>query len=90
MITRHQQVRDVLDLGTNMGIIDKRGAFFRYNNTIIGQGRENAKQFLRENPGVAYEIETAIRQNSESLPTGALSGANGNEEEATPAGSYEE
>jgi recombination protein RecA len=66
---------DILDLGTTMQIIDKRGAFFRYNNGMLGQGRENAKQFLRENPAVAYEIEMAIRDNSASLPVGALAGA---------------
>ncbi|MCC7208677.1 MAG: recombinase RecA [Anaerolineae bacterium] len=65
---------DILDLGTGMGIIDKRGAFFRYRDGIIGQGRENAKQFLRENPAVAYEIETAIRANAEAIPAGALAG----------------
>jgi len=62
---------DVLDLGVSMGIIDKRGAFFRYNDGMLGQGRENAKQYLRENPALAYEIEMAIRENSESLTSGA-------------------
>jgi recombination protein RecA len=42
---------------------------------MLWQGRENAKQFLRENPAVAYEIEMAIRDNSASLPVGALAGA---------------
>jgi recombination protein RecA len=77
---------DILDLGTGMGIIDKRGAFFRYNDGMLGQGRENAKQYLRENPAIAYEIEMAIRENSESLPAGALAGAG----EAEPSGAYEE
>ncbi|MCC7452085.1 MAG: recombinase RecA [Anaerolineae bacterium] len=62
---------DILDLGVSMGIIDKRGAFFRYNDGMLGQGRENAKQYLRENPALAYEIEMAIRENSESLASGA-------------------
>ena len=65
---------DILDLGVTMSIIDKRGAFFRYNDGMLGQGRENAKQYLRENPAIAYEIEMAIRENSESLPIGALAG----------------
>jgi recombination protein RecA len=55
---------DILDLGVSLGIIDKRGAFFRYNEGMLGQGRENAKQFLRDNPAVAYEVEMAIRENS--------------------------
>src|SRR5258708_199159 len=58
---------DIVELGTAMGIIDKLGAFFRYNDGMLAQGRETAKQFLRENPAVAYEIEMAIRENSESL-----------------------
>ncbi len=55
------KVGDILDIGTEMGIIEKRGAFFRYNDGLIGQGREAAKEFLRANPAVANEIETAIR-----------------------------
>jgi recombination protein RecA len=74
---------DILDLGVTMNVIDKRGAFFRYNDGMLGQGRENAKQFLRENPAVAYEIEMAIRENSESLPAGVLSASDGGEAEAT-------
>jgi len=78
---------DILDLGTGMGIIDKRGAFFRYNDGMLGQGRENAKQYLRENPAIAYEIEMAIRENSEGLPAGSLGAG---EAEAEPSGAYEE
>jgi recombination protein RecA len=52
---------EIVDLGTDLGIIDKRGAFFRYNEGLLGQGRENAKQFLTENPAVADEIEDLIR-----------------------------
>ncbi len=52
---------EIVDLGVELGIIDKRGAFFRYNDGLLGQGRENAKIFLGENPAVADEIEDAIR-----------------------------
>jgi recombination protein RecA len=52
---------EIVDLGTDLGIIDKRGAFFRYNEGLLGQGRENAKQFLTENSAVADEIEDLIR-----------------------------
>jgi recombination protein RecA len=52
---------DVLDLAAEMDVIDKRGAYYRYNDEIIGQGRENAKAFLRENPGMMFEIEQIIR-----------------------------
>ncbi|NLE53272.1 MAG: recombinase RecA [Chloroflexi bacterium] len=52
---------DILDIATELGVIEKRGAFFRYQGEAIGQGRENAKQFLRENPIIAMQIEDVIR-----------------------------
>ena len=55
---------ELIDLGVNAGVVEKSGAWFSYNSTRIGQGRENAKTFLRENPAVAAEIEAAIRQNA--------------------------
>jgi hypothetical protein len=55
------KVGDILDIATTLNLIDKRGAFFRYHDEMIGQGRENAKQFLRENPAMAMEIENLIR-----------------------------
>ena len=74
---------DLLDIGTELGIIDKRGAFFRYHDELIGQGRENAKEYLRANPSVAYEIEMAIREATEALPTHSFSG--GDDYEASSA-----
>jgi recombination protein RecA len=53
---------DVLDLSTQLEIVQKRGAFFSYGDLRLGQGRENAKEFLRQNPDVLAEIETTIRQ----------------------------
>jgi recombination protein RecA len=55
---------ELLDLGVTAGIVDKSGAWISYNGQRIGQGRENAKAFLRENPELANEIESAIRQNA--------------------------
>ena len=52
---------DILDLAVNLGIIQKSGAWFAYNDVKIGQGRENAKIFLRENPEIAEEIERQVR-----------------------------
>jgi recombination protein RecA len=52
---------DLLDLGANMGIIDKRGAFYSYGDLRLGQGRENSKDFLEASPAVANDIEAAIR-----------------------------
>jgi recombination protein RecA len=56
------KVGDLIDLATQLEIIDKRGAFFSYGETRLGQGRENSKEFLRQNPDLANEIELVIRQ----------------------------
>lgn len=53
---------DILDIGAAIGLIEKRGAFYRYNDTLLGQGRENSKKFLREHPEISSVIETAIRE----------------------------
>lgn len=53
---------DILDLGTQLEIITKRGAFYSYGDIRLGQGRENSKEFLKQNPDLAKEIETAIRE----------------------------
>ncbi|MEI2383891.1 recombinase RecA [Breoghania sp. JC706] len=55
---------ELIDLGVKGGVVEKSGAWFSYNSQRLGQGRENAKNFLRENPEVAQEIELAIRQNA--------------------------
>ena len=52
---------DILDLAVANEIIDKSGAWFAYNGTKIGQGRENAKNFLQENPDIMYEVEQKVR-----------------------------
>jgi len=66
---------DLIDLATQLEIITKRGSFFSYGDVRLGQGRENAKDFLRQNPDMASEIELAIRQQALSgvvpLPLGA-------------------
>jgi len=54
---------NILDVAVNLDIVNKSGAWFSYNGQKIGQGRENAKQFLKENPEIAKEIETKIREN---------------------------
>ncbi len=53
---------DVVDLSVEYGLVDKRGAYFRYGETLIGQGRENAKTYLRENPAMLLELENLIRE----------------------------
>ena len=53
---------EILDLAIKAGIVDKAGAWYSYNNDRIGQGRENAKVFLKENPNIAEEIEGLLRK----------------------------
>ncbi len=53
---------DVLDMAVELGIVEKRGAYFSYNETRLGQGRENAKSFLRENPDLMGEICARVRE----------------------------
>lgn len=69
---------DLLDLATALEIVTKRGAFFSYGDTRLGQGRENAKEFLRQNSELAEEIEAIVRQRA----TGGelLLGARGEED----------
>lgn len=58
------KVGELIDLGVKAGIVEKSGAWFSYDSQRLGQGRENSKQFLRDNPDVANKIEGQIRQNS--------------------------
>ncbi|MGN0482596.1 MAG: recombinase RecA [Lachnospiraceae bacterium] len=53
---------DILDLAANLNIVNKSGAWYAYENAKIGQGRENAKQFLKENPLICDEIEQKVRK----------------------------
>jgi recombination protein RecA len=58
---------DVLDLGVEMGLIEKRGSFFTCGETRIGQGRENAKEYLKSHPELAGELEAGIREKGRAL-----------------------
>lgn len=53
---------EIILLGVQQGLVDKSGAWFSYNGQRIGQGKENARQFLKEHPAIAQEIETKIRE----------------------------
>jgi recombination protein RecA len=53
---------DIIDLGSTLDVITKRGAFYSFGDTRIGQGRENAKEFLRQNPEIFAEVEKAVRE----------------------------
>jgi len=52
---------ELIDLGIKAGVVEKSGSWFSYGDERIGQGRENAKTFLKENPAIALEIEDRIR-----------------------------
>ncbi len=65
---------EILDLGVKAGIVEKSGAWFSYDSQRLGQGRENAKAFLRENPDMTAKIEAAIRQNSGLIAEQILAG----------------
>ena len=71
---------ELLDLGVNANIVEKAGAWFSYNGERIGQGRENAKKFLRENSGVAVTIENAVRENAGLVAEAMLVGPDSEEE----------
>jgi recombination protein RecA len=53
---------DLIDLATGLDIITKRGSFYSYGDIRLGQGRENAKDFLKSNPDLSEEVELAVRQ----------------------------
>ncbi len=65
---------EILDLGVKAGIVEKSGAWFSYDSQRLGQGRENAKAFLRANPDMTAKIEAAIRQNSGLIAEQILAG----------------
>ncbi|MBP0115965.1 MULTISPECIES: recombinase RecA [Bradyrhizobium] len=65
---------EILDLGVKAGIVEKSGAWFSYDSQRLGQGRENAKAFLKGNPDITAKIETAIRQNSGLIAEQILAG----------------
>ncbi|CCQ74102.1 recombinase RecA [Magnetospira sp. QH-2] len=65
---------ELLDLGVKAGIVEKSGSWFSYGDQRIGQGRENAKGFLRDNPEIADEVETAIRQSAGILSEAMMAG----------------
>jgi recombination protein RecA len=68
------KVGELIDLGVKAGVVEKSGAWFSYDSQRIGQGRENAKTFLRNNPDMAAAIEVAVRQNSGLIAEKILAG----------------
>ena len=72
---------ELIDLGVKAGVVEKSGAWFSFDSQRIGQGRENAKQFLKENPDVAAKIDGAVRQNAGIVAEPILGGVGRDEDE---------
>jgi recombination protein RecA len=72
---------ELIDLGVKAGVVEKSGAWFSYDSQRIGQGRENGKTFLKENPDIAAKIETAIRQNAGLIAEKILAGEESSEDD---------
>jgi recombination protein RecA len=73
---------ELIDLGVKAGVVEKSGAWFSYDSQRIGQGRENAKLFLKDNPDIAAKIEIAIRQNAGLIAEKILAGENDGDDDA--------
>ena len=68
------KVGEILDLGVKAGLVEKSGAWFSYDSTRIGQGRENSKKFLNENPAMRDKLEASIRENAAGVSDVLLAG----------------
>ncbi len=77
---------ELIDLGVKAGVVEKSGAWFSYDSQRIGQGRENAKGFLKANPDIAAKIETAIRQNAGLIAEKILTGEESGEDDDAAEG----
>jgi recombination protein RecA len=73
---------DLIDIGTALGLIVKRGAFFSFEDTRIGQGRENAKQYLKEHPELTDQLDKIIREKTMTGAAVEVSSSSGEEDEA--------
>jgi recombination protein RecA len=76
---------ELVDLGVKAGVVEKSGAWFSYDSQRIGQGRENAKTFLRANPEMAAKIEAAVRKNSGIIAEKILAGEDEPDDDAAEA-----
>jgi recombination protein RecA len=74
------KVGEILDLGVKAGLIEKSGSWFSYDSVRIGQGRENAKQYLKENSDIADRIERAIRGRTEQVGEALMAGPDDEDE----------
>lgn len=75
------KVGELVDLGVQANVVEKSGAWFSYDGQRIGQGRENAKQFLRDHPELAASIEAKVRANAGHVAGAMLAGSGDNEKD---------
>jgi recombination protein RecA len=68
------KIGEILDIGVKAGLVEKSGAWFSYDSIRIGQGRENAKTFLTENPELRERLETAIRGRTDEVAEEMMAG----------------
>ena len=68
------KIGEILDLGVKAGLVEKSGAWFSYDSVRIGQGRENSKTFLKENPELCTRLEAAIRNRTDQVAEGLMAG----------------
>jgi len=68
------KIGEILDLGVKAGLVEKSGSWFSYDSVRIGQGRENAKNFLRENTEMCAKLEAAIRSKTDEVAEEMMTG----------------
>jgi recombination protein RecA len=77
---------EIIDLGVKAGVVEKSGAWFSYDSQRIGQGRENAKTFLKTNPDIAAKIEAAVRANAGLIAEKIMAGPEQDEDDDAAEG----
>jgi recombination protein RecA len=75
------KIGEILDLGVKAGIVEKSGAWFSYDSIRIGQGRENSKQYLKENPEICDRLEAAIRSQTDGLAGEMMAGPDADQDD---------
>ncbi|MFM6931759.1 MAG: DNA recombination/repair protein RecA, partial [Novosphingobium sp.] len=75
------KIGEILDLGVKAGIVEKSGAWFSYDSIRIGQGRENSKQYLKDNPEICDRLEAAIRSQTEGLAGEMMAGPDADQDD---------
>ena len=74
------KIGEILDLGAKAGVVEKSGSWFSYDSIRIGQGRENAKTYLRDNPEICDQLEAAIRSRTDAVAEEMMTGPDADSE----------